>query len=1202
MFSKSAGAIGTAPARKNGGQVRSVSMALPDVLMVEMIDADVINGGLEYHPDHGGTKEPIGIWAGPYTNYKGQPKLGWTTGLNNDYIRFRDIGPTNVLNRSAAKNPDLWKLVGANVTVTAVYFEALPYRSGFFTGYSAGDIARAASNMIYKVYLQLSGNLDQGTYRLQFPAAVGHNDYIFVHNGKTTWSSAFKINIFGHRPDDPVKEARLCQWIPGRTNHGRVDIVTEYGLPDFYVIDAEGNEVGGPYPIEEVQGPDDLEYYSFTSTYTASTWQGYGNGGSRRVRNYMSTSDIGTVTAVTAGAGGPDAAGKITFAPGHPFVTGDFVVSGTLSGISGVPSLVRLDNGDGDTFDVYNPLTGTYPAVSGTYSTTAVFGPMVGQMARLITGNGANTFVYRLNYSAFEPVTEGYYRLYIPGWATSDPLYFGSDAWEQLAKYLAAGEYHQRMGCELDGRFGYKRPTALRNGVDCTYYRCRLPVELTAQGSAARGGFPSITTDALLTEVWQYPKTAENIRDAAGEYADAGDWDILSHIHIDCMWDMTLLWRMMTPEQKLMSFGIPKCSDPKLHLGPEYSELDDAPDLVHMMAWALDWMRRCQEEDGGVPSGAYAEQQGRTSLPNAKCWDPPFLWYQQPWTAAPTHNTNFVYAGLAAIYSGILEEVGAPILAGLFRDSAVAAFNFAHNIVLKATIGTTSTAAFLTTGNKTLTVPHGPAYYNGYRVRLESRSDRANNWMEGTINSWTVSAAFTSGPMSITIDTVSPTKTVADNVSLTDWDIKDPNHNRYFYYDNLVEGGLRRRTVVTGDCSSSTAIITNIQPNTDGIKVGDYVTLNSGTTGIVAGTRIVNSIDGPNQVTLRALYTVKDRNGGLLYQPANANNQNATGASLLFRAYGAGLTDTQYVNGFWNAGVESIEGAARPARMFAATCLFRHTNINTAFYRQIAETSHRTGNTLSWDNMGWIEYVGFDGLGPGTGTYTQYFKDVIKESVFRAPSPTNESIVWRSENASNQVWPLMHGGASINGTNTHYTDKNWNVRWNLFWAHITPTQSERDRIIAAHIKHISWIFGMNVQGTAYSTGHHGRYRFRSNLHDTAHIDGQGNNGKGEGPAGIVIFGPDQSTYGIIRDNSWAWGNLNYTGQFSPNYLAGDTDVASRLIEPHQETMPGYVVLDNRWNISALEFGMAGIIQNMIIAAWLSNRGSNVPTNRPYVFT
>jgi hypothetical protein len=73
MFSKSAGAIGTAPARKNGGQVRSVSMALPDVLMVEMIDADVNSGGLEYHPGHGGTKEPPGLWAGPYTNYKGQP-------------------------------------------------------------------------------------------------------------------------------------------------------------------------------------------------------------------------------------------------------------------------------------------------------------------------------------------------------------------------------------------------------------------------------------------------------------------------------------------------------------------------------------------------------------------------------------------------------------------------------------------------------------------------------------------------------------------------------------------------------------------------------------------------------------------------------------------------------------------------------------------------------------------------------------------------------------------------------------------------------------------------------------------------------------------------------------------------------------------------------------------------------------------------
>jgi hypothetical protein len=1199
MFSRSATAA-AAPGRKRGGRVRDVYMALPDVAVVEMIDADLTSGGLEYHPEGFGgatSLQSLGGWQGPYANHKGVSKLGWITGLNNDHIRFVDKQPTSVLDRNAAKNPSLWRLEGAAVTITAVYFAALPYRGGFHTGTGAGGVARKASNMLYKVYLQLSGNLSEGSYRLHFPPTVGFEDYIFNYTTKATFSDAYKINVFGHRPDDPVKEARFVQFVPGRPGHGRVDFVNEYSSSTFYMIDADGNVVGGPYPIVQVQAPDDNESWNFPSTYTSSSWQGYGLGNGLRKRNHPSSSDVADV--LTATAGNP---GKITLAAGHPFVEGDIVFNGGITGISGQPTLMRLDNQDGDTFDVYNPQTSSYSVFTGTFAAPTVIRPLIHKVARLISGNASNNYVFRLDYSAFTPETEGYYKIHIPGFASSDPIWFGADAWEQQMRFLTAGEYHQRMGCELDGRFNYKRPTALRSGVDTTYYRCRLPVGMTDQGSMARGGFGSVTTVALTTEGWLYPRTPEYEADAAGEYADAGDWDILSHIHIDTAWDMMFLWRTMTSAQKQIDLGIPKCSHPTLHLGSEYAEIDHAPSLVHMMAWPIDWMRRCQTAEGAVPSGSLAPNQGKTYMTGGILWDPSFLWYMQPYTAAPDHHTNYIYAGLAATYASILDEVGAPLLAAIWRDSAIRAFNWSETLVKKAITWSTSSAATLTAGVKVFTVTHGAPWVNGDRIRYESRADPTNNWMEGTVTARSIAAAFTTGAMTVSFDSISPTKTVDNVTSLTDWDMKNTDNDRFAYYDTLVDGGMRRRTVVTGDCSSSNALITNIQPNTDGIRVGDYVTLNSGSVGIVSGTRIVKSIDSPSQVTLRSINDLKDKNNNYLYQAPNANNQNATGASLLFRVYGLGITDTTYFNSFWNSGVESFHRSALSSRTYASACLMRYAGVNQAMYRQVCECNHNTANRNGWDMLGWIEYVGMDGAGPGGGTtYTSYFKSVIQDSSFRAPA--NASLIWQSEqNANAKAWPLMMGGAAIDGPATHYTNRNWNIRCQLFWAHITPTPSERERIIAAHIRHSSWIFGMNLQGTPYASGVHGRYRFRSNLHDTSYIDGQADNGKGgDSPAGIVLFGPDLNTYGIIRDNWHCWGEDDQHGQFSTGYAVGDADTAARMIEPHMDCFPGYWLFDNRWNISSMEFGMTGIIQNWLIAGFLSCRGGNTPSNRPYLF-
>ena len=43
------------------------------------------------------------------------------------------------------------------------------------------------------------------------------------------------------------------------------------------------------------------------------------------------------------------------------------------------------------------------------------------------------------------------------------------------------GEYHQRSGIALDGRFGYTRPVSFRSGVDRTIYKSMVPFGFSSE-------------------------------------------------------------------------------------------------------------------------------------------------------------------------------------------------------------------------------------------------------------------------------------------------------------------------------------------------------------------------------------------------------------------------------------------------------------------------------------------------------------------------------------------------------------------------------------------------------------------------------------------------------------------------------------------------------------------------------------------------
>jgi hypothetical protein len=1198
MFGKSG--IAVPQANKSGFVRESVSLALPDLIMVELLEKPIVRGSLEYHPGHGGDYK-ASTWSNR-TNYKGQTKPGWTVGLDNDYIRFADEGPSVLIDRDALKTPGLWKLAGSDILITNVYFTATPHKHGFFGG-GAGGIARARSGMRLRAYLQLSENLIPGDYRLQFPPASGFGDYLFTYDDKTMYSGSIRRSDWGCRADEISKQGRLYNFIPGRPGHGSVDIPTEYGFTEFYIIDENGTEVGGPYPIGTGVSPSTDELWSFPDwpTNNVRRW----NIVNRKTLGMPSTSDIGTVTNVTAGT-----PGTITLADGHPFVEGDTVIFGIYSanysapGISGLPECIQLvnDDGTGNTFEIFNPIAGTSPTVTGTFTPSLYAGPLANKVARRIVSNASGSWVHPLDFSGFAPATEGFYRLHIRGFACSDPFYVGADAWLQPAQLLAAGEYHQRLGCAYDGRFGYKRPVANRHGEGiCTYYKSRFPVCFGHQGGTTQSVGSANYGTALTSELWLYDKTPENEIEACGEWADAGDYDVLSAIHLPCFWDIAYVYRMLSPEQRnAIVLNLPKSSDPSLYLGAEYAEIDDACDLLHMLVYPIAWLKRCQFPDGSVPGGAFGTQEGRSSPQGiGQLWDPCFLWYQPAYTAAPDHETNYIYAGCAAILGQILIAEGYTILGQSYIDSAVSAFAWAENLTRKSRLTTSTSVAQLSTGSKNFVVNMSNGFAIGTRWRISSRADLADNWMEGAVTNTTPTVGSGAGTVAILIDTVSETAALLTNFS--DWDIQATDHDYYYYYDTLPIGGMRRRITVTGDFTSGSPIVTNIQPNTTGMLVGDYFTQNSGTTTIANG-RFIKSIDGPNQITLRDTLDMRDRNGVLINSLTGNATATVAGVSCLSRVMGGGWTDAQYATAVHGVGtvLSNIAKFAAGARIYAASSMIRCPGVDAIYYQKIAEASHNGANRQGWDAMGWAEYLGMDGAGPA-GAHTgvrDYLKAIILDTITRAPP--SQSLLWLQDN-NTQSWPIMWGSSSISGPTTHYAGANYFNQWSMAYLSWGSDQTVKNRLYTMIGDHLSWMWGMNAMNTPMVMGANGRYTLYNLLHDTSWIDNQASNGQGGAPAGIVPFGSEMNARGVLV------AGFNNYGPGSPHiytvaHTPGDTEQAARLIEPWIDSFPGWIFQDNRWVISDLEFGMTGVLENLALCLVMHMRGGNNPTTiRPYLF-
>lgn len=659
--------------------VNEITMVTPDIICIEYRDEAKIPGEVYVH----GTVE-----TGAYDTFvtRTHPTRGslpaQILGKNKEYWWFADTKPTsgNKLDRSAVDTLGNWGAIGGR-SVTAVYRRSTPYGEGM-----AGAASDFFSTMSHRVYLKLSGNLAQGTHTIVHPASLSLSNSSFVFNDKTTRCRAIKTTQIGHRPGDAQKKAFLGEWIPGYGTQGEIEFATAYGISQFYIIDANGNAVAGPFSATLRTSPTTDE-----STH-GSFWNVFGDDS---LDSHIALKYYVSLTQATIAVQGITAANPaVVTATGHGLSDGDKITlrdvdinsAGTrgMAALSGV--FARVQNATTDTFTMKT--LSANADVSSVGQTLLQGGSNNGtKICRLHRANRAGTYVYALDYSAWTPTVFGAYRVYIPGLGVSDPFVVDEALWHYVADALAGGIYNQRNGMALSASVGgYERQVSFRHGVNSVLiHRSTMPGYWSVESGF---GGPLATADAAKA-----PWITTDEIDWWGGHQDAGDWDSILSGHSFGYWLMLDVAERITAARST-NFGIPKSSSV---IGSGYAGTDSLPDLVHEVIWGLDTWRRNQRVDGSVygglqfgsASGAAGAGGGGANLFNAS-----WTWRHDAEVMAPDHVQNFIYAGVAAKMSKVLRIFGFTSLADTWLASAEAAYDWADLIY---TDGTARDAYYLDT-------------------------------------------------------------------------------------------------------------------------------------------------------------------------------------------------------------------------------------------------------------------------------------------------------------------------------------------------------------------------------------------------------------------------------------------------------------------------------------------------------------------------
>jgi len=594
--------------------VQEVTVATPDILAVEVRDPPFVPGRI-LALDAPRSEAP-GTWV------RHGDAWAQVIGPKRDHLRSSDAPPGRYLDRGAIDAAAGYGRIGGR-RVVAVYRKSMPYDSGILR--DEGGATRTGASFRHQIYLKLDGPVPHGTHTIAWPGDL-LPPTAFSYDERTTRALALRATQLGHAPDDIAKTAYLALWLPGGPDQGAVDF-RRYGVKRFGILDESGAAVfSGDITLRTT--PDTPEPANGLPKPLADASDA---GGQRR--------PIGAVRARD---------GRLSVRA-HGLRDGQRIA---LEGIGGdrIPIFATVTQPTPDGFTATRP---DRPLPD--------FDRPGGTVAPAHVANRAGTFVFELDYAAWQPKRPGRYRLWIPGLGVSDPVPVGEDVWLGAARVAIGGLYNHRSGIALDGRFGYRRPAAFRPTPEAPVRWSRMPLAWSKEGLE---GFASSEVGA--EPAWLTGRDAP--LDFWGGYMDAGDWDRRIQ-HVDVATLLLELFEGLPAHLRTADFGLPRSSE--VLDDPVYAAADALPNLLHEPIWLLDFFRRLQGPDGGVSGGI---ESARYPL----LGEPSFLEHHSVFAYAPDPLATYRYAGAAAGLSRVLAGLGQAAPAGLFRESALRAWRWAE--------------------------------------------------------------------------------------------------------------------------------------------------------------------------------------------------------------------------------------------------------------------------------------------------------------------------------------------------------------------------------------------------------------------------------------------------------------------------------------------------------------------------------------------
>jgi endoglucanase len=249
--------------------------------------------------------------------------------------------------------------------------------------------------------------------------------------------------------------------------------------------------------------------------------------------------------------------------------------------------------------------------------------------------------VWEMDFS--ELTQPGTYRVSVDGVGCSFPFEIGNAVWQRPFYTGVRGLYHQRSGIPLGPpHTDFVRPRSFHPDDGVRVYQSTYTHDIPPEGGIFRA-LVAGKTDEILPNAW-------------GGYMDAGDWD-RRPAHIKVSRHLFELYQMAPDYFSGLRLDIPESGD-------------GLPDIINEALWCVDFHRRLQKPDGGVPSGIESAEHPRQGEAS---WDESL----DIMAFAPCPSMSYRYAGVAARAARVLDSLGHPQMADGYRRSAIAAFDWA---------------------------------------------------------------------------------------------------------------------------------------------------------------------------------------------------------------------------------------------------------------------------------------------------------------------------------------------------------------------------------------------------------------------------------------------------------------------------------------------------------------------------------------------